>query len=78
MNTRPFSAEIIAVGDEVLCGRVVDTNSAFLSRQLQALGLRVKHKLTVADDAGEILAALRTAVGRSNAIVFCGGQVKNF
>ena len=73
MNTRPFSAEIIAVGDEVLCGRVVDTNSAFLSRQLQALGLRVKHRLTVADSAAEILAALRTAVGRSNAIVFCGG-----
>ncbi|MBQ4093546.1 MAG: competence/damage-inducible protein A [Oscillospiraceae bacterium] len=73
MNEKLFSAEIIAVGDEVLSGRVVDTNSAFLAREIAQLGLAVKHCQTVADDAADILAALRTAVGRSNVIVFCGG-----
>ncbi len=73
MSTRKIQAEIITVGDELLHGRTENTNSSFLARELQKLGFTVTNQTTVADSAADIVASLRTAVGRSSIIVYTGG-----
>ena len=56
-----MQAEIITIGDEILIGQVVDTNSAWIARRLNEIGLRVKQISSVSDDRGHILAALKEA-----------------
>ncbi len=73
MNTDKLIAEIIAVGDEVLSGRVINTNAAFLSKELEKIGFLVKYQQVVSDEKDAITVALRLAASRSNVIVFCGG-----
>jgi nicotinamide-nucleotide amidase len=65
--------EIISIGDELIFGAVIDTNSAYISSRLGAVGAEVKYKTTVADDAQEIEEAVRRALGRANAVVVTGG-----
>ena len=43
-------AEIITIGDEILIGQIVDTNSAFISRELDKIGVRVYQITSVQDD----------------------------
>jgi len=66
-------AEIIAVGNELISGSVVDTNSAFVGRQLSLFGLHVQYHTTVGDNIEDIQWALRTASQRSDVAVICGG-----
>ena len=73
MSNRKIQAEIISVGDELLNGRTVNTNASFLSRELQKIGFSVTNQTTVADSAADILASLRSAIGRSSVIVYSGG-----
>ncbi|MBQ8995030.1 MAG: competence/damage-inducible protein A [Oscillospiraceae bacterium] len=73
MSEKKLIAEIIAVGDEILSGRVQDTNSGFLAAALQKLGFRVEHRQTVGDTERDIYGALKIAASRSNVVVFCGG-----
>lgn len=65
--------EVVAVGSELVLGDVVDTNSAWLSRQLAAAGIECRFHAHVDDDAHRIAAALRVALERSDAVVVCGG-----
>lgn len=65
--------EVVAVGSELVLGDVVDTNSAWLSRQLAAAGLECRFHAHVDDDAHRIAAVLRGALDRSDAVVVCGG-----
>jgi nicotinamide-nucleotide amidase len=65
--------EILATGDELLTGQVVDTNSAWLMDRLWDLGLMVRRKTLVGDDRADLLAALRETTGRSDAVVMSGG-----
>ena len=51
-------AEIITIGDEILIGQIVDTNSAWIAQQLNAIGISVKQISSVADDRQHILNAL--------------------
>lgn len=68
-----MKAEIITIGDELLIGQVVDTNSAFLGRELNLNGIRV-HKITsIADDRIEILDALENAQKNCDVIIVTGG-----
>ncbi len=60
-DTPRSGAVLIAVGDELLLGRTVDTNSAWLGRALADMGIRVVRSYTVADDDREIGAALQAA-----------------
>ena len=65
--------EVIAVGTELLLGDVVDTNSAWIGRQLALAGFDVHHHTRVGDNVERIAAVLHAALGRSDAAVVCGG-----
>lgn len=67
------SAELLAVGTELLLGEIVDTNSAFLARELAERSVDVYWSQRVGDNRGRITEALRAAVGRSDLVLLCGG-----
>jgi nicotinamide-nucleotide amidase len=68
-----MDAEIIAIGDELLLGHTVDTNSAFISRQLAATGLNVRFKSVVGDKPEAMEEAFRLALRRSRVVITTGG-----
>ena len=68
-----MTAEIITIGDELLIGQVIDTNSVWISRALEDHGFRVMRKQTVGDDEPEILRALRESEQRVDVVLLTGG-----
>ncbi|MDB5135499.1 MAG: competence/damage-inducible protein [Mucilaginibacter sp.] len=66
-------AEIITIGDEILIGQIVDTNSAWIAQKLNAIGIRVKQISSVSDDRQHILNALTEAQQRADIILITGG-----
>jgi nicotinamide-nucleotide amidase len=66
-------AEIITIGDEILIGQIVDTNSAWMAQQLNHAGIRVKQISSVSDDKEHILKALAEAASRVDIILITGG-----
>lgn len=66
-------AEIITIGDEILIGQIVDTNSAWMARELNAIGIRIKQISSVSDDREHILKALAEAKQRADIILITGG-----
>ncbi|HEY3091785.1 MAG TPA: molybdopterin-binding protein, partial [Vicinamibacterales bacterium] len=66
-------AAIIAVGSEMLTPSKVDTNSLFITEQLNLLGIQVAFKSIVGDDRGDLEVAVREALGRVDLLVCCGG-----
>lgn len=67
------SAEIIAVGSELLGTTRVDTNSLYLSGRLAAMGIQLRGKAVVGDDRGALADVLRGALDRADLIVLTGG-----
>ena len=67
------TAEIIAVGSELLGWTRVDTNSLFISERLAALGIQVTGKCVVGDDAARLHAVFIGALNRSDLIILTGG-----
>jgi nicotinamide-nucleotide amidase len=65
--------ELITIGDELLLGFTVDTNSTFLGRELAALGVEVARRTTVGDDQAAIAAAVREALKRADGVITTGG-----
>jgi nicotinamide-nucleotide amidase len=71
---RPLArAAVIAVGSELLTPSRIDTNSLFITEQLNLLGIDVVTKIVVGDDRGELGQMFRVARDRVDAIVFSGG-----
>jgi nicotinamide-nucleotide amidase len=68
-----MTAEIIAVGSELLTPQRVDTNSLYLTDQLNGLGVEVVTKSVIGDDLNRLADAVRRAVSRSEIVVLCGG-----
>lgn len=66
-------AEIITIGDEILIGQIVDTNSAWMAQQLNLIGIKVKQVTSVSDDAEHIIEALQLAEKRARIILITGG-----
>lgn len=66
-------AEIITIGDEILIGQIVDTNSAWMAKKLNLVGIRVKQISSVSDDRKHILEALAQARLRADLILITGG-----
>ncbi len=66
-------AEILCVGTELLMGDIVNTNAAYLSRRLAALGIGVYRQSVVGDNQGRLAADLRTALERADLVVTSGG-----
>lgn len=67
------SAEIIAIGDELLYGQIVDTNSHWISQELDRRGVKVVRRTTIGDDRKDILAAFASAEARADLILITGG-----
>ena len=68
-----MKATIITIGDEILIGQIVDTNSASIARHLNAAGIVVAEKESVGDDRDAIVAALRRAMDGSDVTILTGG-----
>jgi len=66
-------AEIITIGDEILIGQIVDTNSAWMAQQLNLIGVAVKQITSVSDDENHILNSLAQAEQRADIILITGG-----
>lgn len=66
-------AEIITIGDEILIGQIIDSNSAWMAQQLNAIGIRIKQISSVSDDREHILSALKEASNRADIILITGG-----
>jgi nicotinamide-nucleotide amidase len=71
--TLGVNAEIIAVGSELLTPHRQDTNSLYLTEKLNNLGIEVRFKCIVGDDAAGLSAAAKLAMRRSDIIIFSGG-----
>jgi nicotinamide-nucleotide amidase len=67
------NAEIIAVGSELLTPFRMDTNSLYLTEQMNQLGVEVIFKSVVGDDRGRLIAAAQHATFRSEIVIFSGG-----
>jgi len=65
--------EIICTGDEVLTGKIVNTNFSYISQKLEDFGLDVRWGTTVGDDRETLLAAFRRAGERADAVIVNGG-----
>ena len=66
-------AEIITIGDELLIGQVIDTNSAFMAKQLNKIGVSVYQITSIQDDKEHILQALHDAESRVDIVILTGG-----
>ena len=65
--------EVIAIGTELLLGQIVDTNSAWMGEQLALAGIDSHFQTKVGDNRERMVSALRLALGRSDAVILCGG-----
>jgi len=72
-NYSEIKAEILAIGDELLYGQIIDTNSHWLSQEMDKIGVRVVRKTTVGDNRDSILAAFKSAEQRADIILMTGG-----
>lgn len=66
-------AEIITIGDELLIGQVIDTNSAWMAEQLNLVGIRVHQITSISDNQQHIVTTLREAGKRAQLILVTGG-----
>jgi nicotinamide-nucleotide amidase len=73
MNDRVKKASIVSVGNEVLSGKTVDTNAAYVGRQVILAGLPVVSAYTAADREEAIVRAIRLAAEDADAVVVTGG-----
>ncbi|MFZ6052819.1 competence/damage-inducible protein A [Halocola ammonii] len=68
-----MQAEVITIGDEILIGQTVDTNSAWIAEQLNLIGVSIYQITSISDTREHILEALETASKRSNLVILTGG-----
>ena len=68
-----MKAEIITIGDEILIGQIVDTNSQFIGQQLNKIGVSVYQITSIQDDQQHILNALQEAQDRVDIVIITGG-----
>lgn len=67
------NASIITIGDELLIGQTIDTNSAFIAQELNKIGVWVKRRVAIADDREAILKTLAEEANQSSIIIITGG-----
>lgn len=68
-----MTAHLLTIGDEILIGQITDTNSAWMSRELNLRGIRVSGKSSVGDDPAEIIAGLEHASAKVQLVISTGG-----
>ncbi len=70
---KQVTAELLTIGDEILYGQIVDTNSQWMGVELSNMGIRVVRKTSVGDIESEILQAFKEAEERADIILITGG-----
>lgn len=68
-----MKAEIITIGDEILIGQIIDTNSSWLGQELSKIGVSVVHRTSVSDNRQAIIDGLNAAKQRADIILITGG-----
>jgi nicotinamide-nucleotide amidase len=68
-----MNAEIITIGDEILIGQIVDTNSAYIGKQLNKIGVSVYQITSIQDEKQHILNAFKNAEKNADIIIVTGG-----
>lgn len=68
-----MKAAILTIGDEILIGQIVDTNSVSIARHLNAAGIVVREKISVGDDRNQIVETLERALAGSEVVILTGG-----
>lgn len=68
-----MKATIITIGDEILIGQIVDTNSVSIARHLNSIGIALVEKISIGDNAEEITSTIKRAMSRSEVIITTGG-----
>lgn len=66
-------AEVITIGDEILYGQILDTNTKWISRELDDIGIKVRRKTSIGDKKQEIIDALDESLKRSDIVLITGG-----
>ena len=70
---KTMTAEIIAIGTEILLGDIVNTNAAYLARELAQLGINTYHQEVVGDNPERVLETFKHAFERANLVITSGG-----
>ena len=65
--------EVVAIGTELLLGQIVDTNSSWIGEQLALAGIDSHFQTKVGDNLERMIASIHLALGRSDAVILCGG-----
>jgi nicotinamide-nucleotide amidase len=68
-----MKAEIITIGDEILIGQIIDTNSAWIAEQFNLAGIEIYRITSVHDDAGQIAEAMAGAAEKAELVILTGG-----
>jgi len=68
-----MQAQIITIGDELLIGQVIDSNSAYIAKQLNKIGISVFQITSIQDDKTHILKALKEAENQVDIVIITGG-----
>jgi len=68
-----MKAAIITIGDEILIGQIIDTNSGFIAKSLDKIGVRVHEMLSISDDKQHILDTLSQLQNKVEVVVITGG-----
>lgn len=68
-----MNATLITIGDEILIGQVMDTNSVWIAQKLNEIGIWVSEKITIGDDAEAIISALDQSLEKNNLVIITGG-----
>lgn len=72
-DMKKILAELLTIGDEILYGQIVDTNSQWMSVELDKIGIKVIRKTSIGDQEDEILTAFAEAEKRADIILITGG-----
>ncbi len=73
MSHQNWKAEVVSIGDEIISGQRLDTNTQWLSQQLSHIGIPVHYHCSVGDDLVDHVQVLKTAIERADLILMTGG-----
>src|SRR5574343_672161 len=68
-----MKATIVTIGDEILSGQIVDTNSSYIAKALDKIGIATNEMLSISDDKNHILRTLQYVQNQFNVVVVTGG-----
>ena len=68
-----MNAQIITIGDELLLGQTIDTNSVYLAQFLNPLGIQISKKTAISDRKEDIINTLKLALSEADVIIITGG-----